>query len=186
MLTIRLILPLQSLLGLFLDLTAKYIRQDIVNIVNIMNVNSLRVGLTSDVIGSSYSNGTTENVIYSFFPNVGPGYKIIEVAVNLVYLPITLFTMLAMETKLTDQNGKLLNLRGEELSIRFQIREVSELFIDIIKVHVSEGQKDKIKRAVEAGMGVNIRLSHEDLSGEHILALTKAQINKMTKAYQGG
>src|SRR6218665_2552712 len=94
------------------------------NIVNkiIRNVNSLRV--TSDVIGSSYSNGTTENVIYSFFPNVGPGYKIIEVPVNLVYLPITLFTISSMETKLTDQNGKLLNLRGEELSIRFQIREV--------------------------------------------------------------
>lgn len=55
-----------------------------------------------------------------------------------------------------------------------------------IKVHVSEGQKDKIKRAVEAGMGVNIRLSHGDLSGEHILALTKAQINKMAKAYRGG
>ena len=57
-----------------------------------------------------------------------------------------------------------------------------------IKVHVSEGQRDKIKRAVEAGMGVNIRLglSHEDLSGEHILALTKAQINKMTKAYRDG
>ncbi len=55
-----------------------------------------------------------------------------------------------------------------------------------IKVHVSEGQKDKIKRAVEAGMGVNIRLSHEDLSGEHILALTRAQINKMAKAYRSG
>src|SRR6218665_1879310 len=55
-----------------------------------------------------------------------------------------------------------------------------------IKVHVSEGQKDKMKRAVEAGMGVNIRLSHEDLSGEHILALTRAQINKMAKAYRSG
>src|SRR6218665_3870017 len=55
-----------------------------------------------------------------------------------------------------------------------------------IKVRVSEGQKDKIKRAVEVGMGVNIRLSHGDLSGEHILALTKAQINKMAKAYRGG
>src|SRR6218665_2807783 len=55
-----------------------------------------------------------------------------------------------------------------------------------IKVHVSEGQKDKIKRAVEAGMGVNISISHEDLSGEHILALREAQINKMTKAYRGG
>ena len=40
------------------------------NIVNILSVNSLRV--TSDVIGSSYTNGGTENIIYSFFPNVGP------------------------------------------------------------------------------------------------------------------
>ena len=55
-----------------------------------------------------------------------------------------------------------------------------------IKVNDSEGQKDKIKRAVEAGMGVNIRLSHADLYGENILALTRAQINKMAKAYRGG
>ena len=91
-------------------------------IVNIMNVNSLRV--TSDIIGSSYANGTTGNVIYSFFPNVGPGYKIIEVPNNLIYLPVTLHTISSMETKLTDQNGALLNLRGEELSIRFHLREV--------------------------------------------------------------
>ena len=51
-----------------------------------------------------------------------------------------------------------------------------------IKVHVSEGQKDNIRRAVEAGMRVNIGSSHEGLSGEHILALTRAQINKKTKA----
>ena len=92
------------------------------NIVNIVSVNSLRV--TSDIIGSSYSNGSTENIIYSFFPNVGPGYKIIEAPSNLVYLPLTLSTISTMETKLTDQNGKLINLRGEELSIRFHIREI--------------------------------------------------------------
>ena len=56
-----------------------------------------------------------------------------------------------------------------------------------IKVNISEGQKDKIKRALEAGCdGVSIRLSHDDLSGEHVLALTPAQINKMTKAYENG
>ena len=91
------------------------------NIVNIISVNSLRV--TSDIIGASYSNGTTENIIFSFFPSVGPGYKIIEVPVNLVYLPITVNTISSMETRLVDQNGKLINLRGEELSIRFHIRE---------------------------------------------------------------
>jgi len=56
-----------------------------------------------------------------------------------------------------------------------------------IKVNISEGQKDKIKRALEAGCdSVSIRLSHDDLSGEHELAFTQAQINKMTKAYENG
>jgi hypothetical protein len=80
--------------------------------------------ITSDIIGSSYSNGSTENIILSFFPSVGPGYKIIEVPVNLVYLPITMNTNSSMEIKLVDQNGKLTNFRGEEISIRFHIKEV--------------------------------------------------------------
>ena len=92
------------------------------NIVNIITVNSLRV--TSDIIGSSYSNGAQQNIIYSFFPDVGPGYKIIEVPINLVYLPVILNTISQMEVKLVDQDGRLLNLRGEELSIRFHIREM--------------------------------------------------------------
>jgi hypothetical protein len=38
------------------------------------------------------------------------------VPANLIYLPITMHTISSMETKLTDHNGKLLNLRGEEIS----------------------------------------------------------------------
>lgn len=100
-------------------LTAGYNESEI--IVNILSVNSLRV--TSDIIGSSHVNGGTENIIYSFFPNVGPGFKIIQEPLNLIYLPVTLSTVSQMETKLIDQSGKLINLRGEELSIRFHIRE---------------------------------------------------------------
>jgi hypothetical protein len=55
-----------------------------------------------------------------------------------------------------------------------------------VKVNMSEGQKAKIKQAIEAGQAVSIRSSHSDLSGEHLLALTQAQVNKMTKAYQNG
>ena len=40
------------------------------------------------MISGSYVNGATKNTIYSFFPKVSPGYKIIESPVNLVYLPI--------------------------------------------------------------------------------------------------
>ena len=56
------------------------------NVVNILSINSILVNI--DIISGSYVNGTTKNMIYSFFPKVSPGYKIIETPVNLVYLPI--------------------------------------------------------------------------------------------------
>ena len=54
---------------------------------------------------------------------MGPGYKIVQEPLNLIYLPVTLSTISHMETKLVDRNGKLINLRGEELSVRFHIKE---------------------------------------------------------------
>ena len=78
------------------------------NIVNIMSVSSLRV--TNDLISGSYNNGEMSNIIYSFFPNAAPGYKIIELPENLIYVPVTLNEIWRMETKLVDQDGKLINL----------------------------------------------------------------------------
>ena len=61
------------------------------NVVNILSINSILVNI--DIISGSYVNGSTKNTIYSFFPKVSPGYKIIESPVNLVYLPLTLDTI---------------------------------------------------------------------------------------------
>jgi len=77
-----------------------------------------------DIIAGSYVNGLTQPTIYSFFPNVSPGQKIIETPGNLVYLPVTLDTIHSMETILTDQNGSQLNLRGEIVSMRFHLKEI--------------------------------------------------------------
>ena len=96
--------------------------QESENVVNILSINSLLVNI--DIISGSYVNGSNQNTIYSFFPNVSPGYKIVETPVNLVYLPVTLDAIHSVETSLTDQNGTLLNLRGENLTMRFHIREV--------------------------------------------------------------
>ena len=68
-------------------------------------------------------NGRTQKTIYSFFPNVSPGYKIVENRRNLVYLPVILDKINKMETFVTDRNGKQLNLRGENLTIRYHLRE---------------------------------------------------------------
>lgn len=92
------------------------------NIVNNLSINSIFVNV--NIIGGCYINGNTHPTIYSFFPNAVPGYKIIETPKNLVYLPIIVDTIQDMETKLTDQNGKQLNLRGENVTIRFHLKEI--------------------------------------------------------------
>ena len=91
------------------------------NVVNILTINSILVNI--DIISGSYVNRTTKSTIYSFFPKVSRGYKIIESPVNLVYLPITLDTIDNLNVSITDQDNHLLNLRNEKLTIRFHIRE---------------------------------------------------------------
>ena len=95
--------------------------QESENIVNILSINSLLVNL--DIISGSYVNNTTQNTIYAFFPNVNPGYKIVETPKNLVYLPVILDTIDSMGVSITDQNNKPVNLRGETITIRFHIRK---------------------------------------------------------------
>jgi hypothetical protein len=89
--------------------------------VNILSVNSVMV--TCNLIGGSYKDGLSLPIIYSFFPNVSPGEKIIEVPRNLIYLPITSNGSVGqLEIKLLDQDGKLIDLRGETITIRLHIK----------------------------------------------------------------
>lgn len=91
------------------------------NLVNILNINTIHVNV--DMISGSYVGGTHEPVIYSFFPNVDPGHKIVEKPQNLVYLPVHVRYIHSMTVTITNQEGKLLDLRGEQVSIRFHLRE---------------------------------------------------------------
>ena len=87
------------------------------NMVNILTINSILVNI--DIISGSYVNGSTQPTIYSFFPDVSRGYKIIENPHNLLYVPITVDTIHSITIWLTDQNGNELNLREENLSSDF-------------------------------------------------------------------
>ena len=91
------------------------------NIVNILAINSIFVHI--NVINGSIVNGSEKPVIYSFFPKVSPGYKIIQKPVNPIYLPVTLNAISNFNVSITDQNEKPLDLRGEEITIRFHLRE---------------------------------------------------------------
>ena len=95
-------------------------RHESQHIVNILRVNTILVHC--DVVNLSRRNGIPSPVIYNFFPNVPPGYKIVDKPRNLIYLPLTLNIISQMTCWLTDQEGKALDLRGEELSITFHIK----------------------------------------------------------------
>ena len=83
-------------------------RHAIEQLVNIMSVNSILVHCNN--VHSSYMSGVQAPVVYNFFPNAAPGQKILEAPSS-------------ASVWLTDQDGKVLDLRGEELTIRFHIRE---------------------------------------------------------------
>ena len=55
------------------------------------------------------------------------------------------------------------------------------------KVNITEGQKKKLRHAIKANCpDVSIRLGHEDLKGNDILAVTESQAKKLAKAYENG
>ena len=92
------------------------------NIVNIVDFNSIFVNC--DCISESYVNGIPSPVIYSFGPKVSPGYRIVESPVNLIYLPLNRKTLSEFSIWITDQAGRPIDFRGENITIRFHIRNI--------------------------------------------------------------
>ncbi len=100
------------------------------NIVDIMTTNSILVNV--DIIAGSYVNGNPLPVIYSFSPNVSPGYKIVErPSPELIYYPISRNDISIMRVWLTNQDNKPVDLRGEVLTVRIVVKEVVDLRNDI-------------------------------------------------------
>ena len=91
------------------------------NIVNILNVNSILVHC--DIIEGSRVNGKLASVIYNFFPDVSPGEKIISQPLHLIYIPLTMDIIPSMTSWITDQSGREIDLRGEELTLTFHVRK---------------------------------------------------------------
>ena len=54
-----------------------------------------------------------------------------------------------------------------------------------VKLRISEGQKDKLKKAFESNStSITIRLTFSDLHGEDVIALTNSQVDKLVEAYE--
>ena len=63
-------------------------------------------------------------MIPEFFPAIPPGYKIIEVLSQVIYLPVTVKSIDHLQIRIVDQDGRLDNFRGEVNTIRLNIKQV--------------------------------------------------------------
>ncbi len=91
--------------------------------VDIIKVNVIRI--ECNVVSGAYTNGTESHIIHEFYPSVAPGFKIIETPRNVIYLPVNVERLSRITIYLTDQDNRLINLRGETVNIRLHLRDGS-------------------------------------------------------------
>lgn len=85
--------------------------------VNVVNVEC-------NIIGSSFRQGKRSNTLYTFYPDVPTGYKLIERPKNILFLPVTTQEVSNITLRLTDQKGNLIDFR-EEITIHLILRELT-------------------------------------------------------------
>lgn len=90
---------------------------------NILKINSLLI--ECNIVVSSYKNGKPVHILHQFFPKVPPGFKIVEVVENRIYLPISVKTITNITLKILDQDGELVNFRGETITVGLHLKQLA-------------------------------------------------------------
>lgn len=88
--------------------------------VNILKVNSIRV--ECNITTGAYNNNQLVHTLHEFFPSVPPGFKIIEVPQNVLYMPINTRIISEIVLKIVDQDGNDINFRKEVITIRLHLK----------------------------------------------------------------
>lgn len=91
-----------------------------VETVRILKVNSIDV--TCNIIQGSYRDGENRHILHTFYPTVAPGFKIVEKPLNLVYLPLNTSFISDIVLNILDQDGNLIDFRGEAITVRIHIK----------------------------------------------------------------
>lgn len=88
--------------------------------VRIIKVNTIRI--ECNIVTGSYINNAHAHTIHEFSTVVGPGYKIVEVPRNVIYLPVNVKQISTLTLKLVDQDNDLINFRGEIITARLHLK----------------------------------------------------------------
>lgn len=89
--------------------------------IKISKLNVIRV--ECNIVSGAYVNGRQCHSIYEFASNkVDAGYKIVEQPVNVIYMPVVPRRINCIQISVVDQNGELVDFRGEEITCRIHIK----------------------------------------------------------------
>lgn len=90
--------------------------------ISIIKVNAIRI--ECNIIDGAYINGQKVYTIHEFFPSVPPGFKIIELPKKIIYLPVKSKIISNIQLRILDENGNLVNFRGENITIRLHLKSL--------------------------------------------------------------
>lgn len=88
--------------------------------VDIIKVNTVHV--RSNIVQGAYKDGQDQHTLHSFYPTVAPGFKIVETPTNVIYLPVNVQRVDNIILSLVDQDGDLVDFRGEVITIRLHLK----------------------------------------------------------------
>lgn len=89
--------------------------------VSIVQVEAIRI--VCNIVSGSFVNGIEDHIIHEFYPTVPPGFKIVEIPTNVIYLPLNTTKIYNITVRLEDQTGKLINFRDEIITLRLHLKK---------------------------------------------------------------
>lgn len=89
--------------------------------VRILKINSICIDC--NIAQGSYLNSKPVHLVHQFFPSVPYGYKIVESPLNILYYPVSIRTIDNITIRVLDQSGRLIDFRGEEITVRLHLRK---------------------------------------------------------------
>ena len=82
------------------------------------------INVECNIVNTSFRNGKKSHALYTFTPNVGIGYKIVEKPNHILFLPIRDREITNISLRLTDHRGRLIFFNSEEITIHLVLREL--------------------------------------------------------------
>lgn len=110
------------MLGFSSRILAANIRHESDLPVEICKVTSIRI--ECNITASAYYNNYLSHTLFEFSPVEDPGHKINIEPKNIIYLPVNAGTIDNITLRIVDQDGRLINFRGETIVIRLELKRM--------------------------------------------------------------